>query len=394
VPPLPDPDLPGAATELSRRLRARKAELEREILTSVYSVADPAEANDSAYVQGLREAVGIAIDYALQAIERGGGEQAPSVPPELLAQARLAARAEVSLDTVLRRYFAGFALFGDFLIQEAQDGPFAGATLQQLMAGLSAVLDRLVAAVSDEHARAGGGASGSIEERKASHVRRLLAGEFLDASELAYDFEAHHLGLVAYGPGSIQTLKDLASTLDRRLLSVAAREGAQWGWLGSTKPTDLEELKEFSVRNLPSELRLAIGEPSQGMEGWRLTHRQARAALPIAIKGSDRVVRYADVALLASISQDELLVRSLKQLYLEPLAEERDGGEALRCTLRAYFAAERNVSSAAAALGVKRHTVTNRLRVAEGLLGRSLTACGDELVKALQLEKLADATEA
>jgi DNA-binding PucR family transcriptional regulator len=81
-------------------------------------------------------------------------------------------------------------------------------------------------------------------------------------------------------------------------------------------------------------------------------------------------------------------VRSLRQLYLEPLAGERDGGEVLRETLRAYFEAERNVSSAAAALGVKRHTVTNRLRAAEEKLGRSLNVCAGELDVALHLEDL------
>jgi PucR-like helix-turn-helix protein/diguanylate cyclase with GGDEF domain len=368
-------------------LGERKPEIEREILSGVYAVADPAEAADSTYVAGLREAVSIAIDYALEAIERGEGD-VPSVPPELLAQARLAARSEVPLDTVLRRYFAGFALLGDFLIQEAQDGRFAGTTLQRLMAGLSAILDRLVAAVSDEHARAGGGMSGSLEERKASHVRRLLAGEFLDAAELAYDFDAHHLGLIAQGEGAPEALRELATALGKRLLSVPAREQVQWGWLGSTGQTDPEQLRELAKRSLPADLRLAIGEPGEGMEGWRLTHRQARAALPIALRGPERLVRYAEVALLASISTDELLVRSLRQIYLEPLEAERDGGEVLRGTLRAYFAAERNVSSAAAALGVSRNTITNRLRAVDDLLGRPLGRCAVEVDAALRLEEM------
>jgi hypothetical protein len=39
--------------------------------------------------------------------------------PILLVQARLAARSDVSLDIVLRRYFAGYSLLGDFLVGEA-----------------------------------------------------------------------------------------------------------------------------------------------------------------------------------------------------------------------------------------------------------------------------------
>jgi len=376
------------AAALAARLRTRREEIEAAILTRVYSVSDPMEASDPTYTQGLRQAVATALDYGLAAIERDE-ERTPPVPGELLVQARLSARSGVSLDTVLRRYFAGFALLGDFMIQEAQDGGlFDGAALQQMMGGLSGILDRLVAAVSDEYSRAAPGASGSIEERRTSHVKRLLAGEFLDASELAYDFDAHHLGLVAAGPGAGEAIRELASSLDRRLLLVCPGEEIRWGWLGSGKATDPEEVQSTVARGWPAQAALAIGEPSAGLEGWRLTHRQARAALALARPGPQPAVRYGDVALLASILQDELLVRSLRQLYLKPLAAERDGGEALRQTLRAYFAAERNVSSAAAALGVNRNTVTNRLRAVEERLGRPLEACGTEIDAALRLDAL------
>lgn len=375
------------ASALSRRLAERRPEIERAVLARVYSVSDPLEAEDSGYAEGLRAAVATAIDYGLSAIALGE-RRAPPVPPELLAQARLAARTGVSLDTVLRRYFAGFALLGDFMIQEAQDGGlFDGPTVQRMMGGLSGVLDRLVAAVSDEYARAAPGSSGSAEERRTSHVRRLLAGEFLDASELAYDFEAQHLGLVASGPGAGEAIKELAGALDRRLLLVSPEEGTRWGWLGSTRETDPAEIQAGIAGDWPPRVALAIGEPAAGLEGWRLTHRQAKAALPLTRHRPEPAVRYGDVALLASILQDELLVRSLRQLYLEPLAAERDGGEALRQTLRAYFDAERNVSSAAAALGVNRHTVTNRLNAVEERLGRQLSQCAAELDTALRIEE-------
>ncbi len=377
------------ASALAKRLHDRRAEIEAAILARVYLVADPIEAEDSSYAQGLRGAVGIAIEYGLSAISFGE-QRAPAVPAELLAQARLAARSGVSLDTVLRRYFAGFSLLGDFMIGEAQDGGlFDGPTVQRMMGGLSRILDRLVAAVSDEYSRAVPGTSGSIEERRASHVRRLLAGEFLDASELAYDFEGHHLGLVAAGPRAGEVVCELANSFDRRVLSVTVEEQTLWAWLGSNRPTDPDELKT-AADGLSEETRLAIGEPAQGMEGWRLTHRQAKVAWPIAGRGQGKAVRYADVALLASVLRDELLVRSLRRLYLEPLEAERDGGEALRQTLRAYFEAGRNLSSAAAALGVTRKTVTNRLGMVEKRLGRSLSICTSELEAALRIDAMGE----
>jgi DNA-binding PucR family transcriptional regulator len=90
--------------------------------------------------------------------------------------------------------------------------------------------------------------------------------------------------------------------------------------------------------------------------------------------------------LLAAVGRDELLAGSLRQLYLAPLEQTRDGGRVARRTLRAYFRAERNVSSTAAALGVDRRTVTNRLRAIEELLGRPLGSAATDLEIALRLE--------
>lgn len=110
--------------------------------------------------------------------------------------------------------------------------------------------------------------------------------------------------------------------------------------------------------------------------------------MPIALRQSPGLVRYTDVALLASALRDDTLAGSLEGLYLAPLAEERDGGAALRRTLRAYFMAGRNVSSAAAALGVSRQTVNSRLRAIEERIGRPLDACTAELETALRLRDL------
>lgn len=83
--------------------------------------------------------------------------------------------------------------------------------------------------------------------------------------------------------------------------------------------------------------------------------------------------------------QDDLLIRSLSQIYLAPLADESDGGATLRETLRAYFAANRNVSSTAAKLRVSRKTINKRLAQVGKLIGRRLDSCGPELEAALRV---------
>jgi PucR C-terminal helix-turn-helix domain/GGDEF-like domain len=371
--------------ELAERLRKRRTEIEEATRTRIYAVSVLPRAGGPEYAEGLRSAVSAALEYGLEGIERGE-ERAPPVPEALFSQARLAARSGVSLDTVLRRYFAGHTLLEDFLIEEVEREELLGpAALKRLLRSQAAIVDRLLAAVSKAYTEEAERRPRSSEHRRAERIERLLGGEMLDTGELGYDFEARHLGIVASGPRAEEVLATFAGSLEARLLTVPREEGTTWAWLGSRRRLDPAAF-QGSAEELPAGLSLAIGEPGEGLAGWRLTHRQARAALSIAIEGADDIVRYANVALLASIRQDEVLLASLQQLYLAPLAEERDGGVVARQTLQAYFAAERNVSSAAMALGVNRNTVASRLRAIEKRLGRPLTVCAVDLEAALRLE--------
>lgn len=370
---------------LPARLAERREEIRSEILTRVYAVSDPTENGDPIYVDGLRAAVSAAIDYALESIE-ASPRNPPQIPPVLLVQARIAAREGIGLDTVLRRYFAGYALLCDLLIEEAEAMEMHSAALRGLLGTQVARFDHLLQAISAEYARESKSRPMTSEERRAKLIEGLLAGEKLDPSELAYELEGSHLGLIGKGPGIGKALQAISASLDRRLLLIRREEETTWAWLGGRRPfarRDLEAAIELSSGN-----SLAVGEPAEGIEGWRLSHRQAKAALPIALHGPESHVFYADVALLAAISQDELLSTSLRQIYLAPLDGERAGGEVAKATLRAYFDAGRNVSSAAATLGVNRSTVTNRFRSVEEAIGRPLDICSTEVDVALRLEQL------
>jgi GGDEF-like domain/PucR C-terminal helix-turn-helix domain len=378
-----------AREELCARLRARQAEIEEAALARVRSVSDPEQIASPEYREGLRVAVSAALEYGIEALGRSEDRPAP-IPTALLSQARLAARNGVELDTVLRRYLAGHTLLDDFLLEEAEGGePIGGASLKRLLRAEASALDRLLAAVSEEYMREAKAGPASPTERRAKQVERLLAGEPLDAAELAYDLEGHHLGLLASGPDIQEEIKALSHRLDARLLAVPREEGELlWAWLGSRRRLDPAELLNRARAELPDGLSLATGEPGEGLAGWRLTHRQAAAALAVAMRSQESVVRYGDVALLATVLGDELLASSLRELYLKPLEMGRDGGESARETLRTYFATGQNVSSAAAALGINRGTVASRLRAAEGRIGRPISSCGVEIEVALRLSRL------
>lgn len=372
--------------ELVECLQVRRGEIEQAVMARVCSFEDPAQRREPDYLEGLRSAVSHAVAYALQGVERGESRPAP-IPTALFAQARRAARQGVCLDTVLRRYLAGYTLLGDFLHQAAEEtGLLEEEAFVRLRREQAALLDRLLAAVAEEHGREGDSAGRSSSERRAELVRRILAGELLDGTELSYRLDDWHLGLIATGTEAAPALRELAGALDCRPLIVEDGEGGLWVWLGGREPLGSAEVAELAAERLTRGTCLALGEPAQGVEGWRFTHRQALRAWPLAQRGGELVVRYGEVALLASILQDEVLDASLRELYLAPLESERDGGAALRETLRAYLASGCNVSSAAAALAVSRRTVSNRLRRAEERLGRSVSSCPGEIAAALRLE--------
>jgi DNA-binding PucR family transcriptional regulator len=215
-------------------------------------------------------------------------------------------------------------------------------------------------------------------------------GEAVDPSELRYELDAWHLGVIANGNNAEQALRGMAAQIGRALLLVPRGEKTVWAWFGDRRKLAVADLAAVLLAKLPPGVTLAIGEPGDMLNGFRLTHRQAEAAHLVARRRPQSLTRYADVALLAFALRDEALARSLVDIYLAPLDDPRKGYPVLRETVRAYLAAERNATSAAAALGVARHTVESRIRKVEEQLGRLLPNCVAEIEVALRLEELGD----
>jgi hypothetical protein len=332
-------------------------------------------------------AVSAAITHGINSIAKHPAQ--PGVPPVLLTQARHAARNGISLDTVLRRYFAGFALLGDFLSEAAEEAGWTqGPELRRLLRSEATLFDRLLTAVSEEHGREAAGGYRSAESRRVELIRKLLAGELLDPIDLHYDMSLWHLAAVASGPGVVTELRALGVALESNLLLARPDEKTVWAWLGRSRKHSVGESLRAIKSSWPAHARLALSEPGDGLRGWRLSHRQAMAAMSVAQRSEDSVTCYADVGVLASALQDDLLSSSLQSAYLAPLESTPDGGEVARKTLAAYLAASQNASSAAAALGVSRKTVSARLRAAEARIGRPLDRCARELETALKLRDL------
>jgi hypothetical protein len=368
---------------LVQRLRSHRSEIEQEIFAAACTVSDLARAQDAEYVVGLRAAVAAAVDFVVEGVELGEDRAGP-VPSAVVAQAQRAARTGVDLQTALLACAMGQRLLARHVIAEAHELP-TGALGQVLdIQGLR--VERLMAEVSIEHNRELERARRSPDQRQEQLVQRLLAGELLDTAELGYDLDAWHLGVIATGVGAREVLRGIAAGADRQLLSVSHGEQTEWAWLGGQRSLAVADLER--VPPAKEGVSLVIGEPGRGIDGWRLTHRQAQAALLVALNRPRRLTRYAEEMLLAAALRDETLARSLTEIYLSPLAGQRDGGAVLRATLRAYFIAGRNATETGVSLGIVRQTVEQRLRTVDHVLGRALGTCLIELEVALRLDEL------
>jgi PucR C-terminal helix-turn-helix domain/GGDEF-like domain len=371
---------------LANRLRARLPEIERAIFSRIRSLTDESEDDDPSYLAGLRDAVQAALAYGIEAVERGLDRPA-APPPAATAQARRAAREGVSLDIVLRRYAAGSKMLEDFVLAESTDVP--GAALREILADLGPDTDRLMAKVAAEYKDEIDRADCSLAQREATRIARLVHSDSPVAPlDFDFDFELWHVGVIFRGSSAERTARWLAYRFGYRLLCAVRDEETAWAWLSSPSESAAKDVDRLLAEHMPGDLAVALGEPRLGMDGWRLTHREARVALQVMLRRPQRLTRGRDVILLAGILDNETLVWSLLDAYLAPLENDGHRNQALLDTLRAYFSTGGNAAASAASLGVTRHTVQRRIKAIEQSLGQPIHTCYSELVVALQVVDL------
>jgi hypothetical protein len=261
----------------------------------------------------------------------------------------------------------------------------------EIEAAIFALVERLTVSIADEYKRELEKPERSPEWRRAEIVHKLLAGDSPDDShraELSYELNAWHLCVIATGAGAEKAVRGVAVALGRELLPVA-RDGEMCAWLGGQRKLKMADVERILSARGFVDVSMAISDAARGIEGLRLTHREAEAAQLVARhRPQHKFTLYPYVALEAAALQDETLAHSLVETYLSPLDDGHGGGAGRRRMLRAFFDAEHNVSSAAARLKVDRSTVRRWRGEIEQRLGCRLHERRAEIELALRLEEL------
>lgn len=310
---------------------------------------------------------------------------------EALREVRLAAQAGVSLQPFLQGSRVAQSVTWDFVLEEAhrliEDGSERVAVLRRASAHHFAwneiVFSAIVEAFEQESSVY---ALQSRERRKMSTLNALLAGLPVDTAELEYTFDGLHLAAQVWGAPPDSVARLIGARAGRRPLVGVTLQGDGYVWVpwSARLGTPSERLAGI---DWPDGARVAFGAVGEGLEGFRLSHRQAGEARTVAEALGLVEVRYDDVVLETLAMHDLPATRAFVLDELEPLGDVFNPNNVLIETLRMYFAVGGNAVVTAQRLGVHSRTVAYRLRSAESKMGAE-AMYREELPIALRLVKL------
>ncbi len=233
-------------------------------------------------------------------------------------------------------------------------------------------------------------------------VAGLLSGDAIAAeAEAALDYRLgrRHLAAVVWLAGRPERgehpaeLQHVATELGRlarcrdRPLVVARDHTTVWVWLPLTGRTRLD--LALIAEALPAgeeRIRISVGEPASGAEGFAASHHQAQTAYEVGLTASGEVgsvFPYREVSSLAFLCADLPRTRAWVTETLGPLAAGGSRELELRRTLRTYLAANCSTTAAARLMNCHKNTIQYRIRSVERLLGAGVEDAGIDLDLAL-----------
>lgn len=317
-------------------------------------------------------------------------EQVP-IRPEVTAFASTVARRQLPLESLIQSYRVGQTLFSrlwmDVLAQRLTEQQVFIEALHRSFDELNVYLDRVVAQLVSDYERERDRWVLGEAARRTAVVERLLRGDRIPVEhagrQLNHDLRAPQTALVAWMPshGEVNLqLGALAGCLTAltaaagapRMLMVPAGTCAMWAWIAGTP--DLDRLAECADRLPKSEVLIAAGQTTEGVDGFRISHEQAQRARRVAARmpAPPRLTRHADVATVALLAGDEEEARRFVARTLGELAARTTAAEQLRETLWVFLQEGGNTRRASERLFMHRNTVLYRLQRIEALLGHPL----------------------
>ncbi|MGY2004683.1 PucR family transcriptional regulator [Blastococcus sp. SYSU DS1024] len=217
---------------------------------------------------------------------------------------------------------------------------------------------------------------------RAALIHDVLAGQKVVPArferETGYRLTAHHLGMIIWSvdaapaPDELRLLTSVVSKVATGagcsgppLVTAVDRETA-WAWLPfAGRPGDVDTAQICRLVEQARTCRATLGLSGSGVEGFRRTHEQARAARRVAVAShtTTPVTGFGDegVAITSMLAGDLDSARAWIHEVLGPLAVDNDASQVLRETLRVFYLTGESYTETAEIMRLHRNTVKYRV---------------------------------
>ncbi|MDH6677296.1 hypothetical protein M2284_001494 [Rhodococcus sp. LBL1] len=333
-----------------------------------------------------------------QIIEAGGDPRRTELPPSTAAIARSGAQRQVALADLMRFYRLAQERVWQWMfsriIASARDAGEQATALNLTTGWIFAYTDEAMRRVEQAYEIEREAWSRGSAAVTAAAIEEILGGRERDcqraSTRLRYDVNRHHVGAIAWVE-SVSEDGDAQPVLSAALAGFASAVSAEAtlihpmsslavaGWVSRRSGFTMDDFGAVRgadrIPDLLGGVRIALGEPGRGLEGFRSTHIEATHAQRVASLGGPRggiLTRYRDIAVaaLATANRDHALAFVTRVLGL--LAVDDEATRRLATTLSVYLEENRSRVRVAERLTVHPNTVSYRVHQAEAILGRSV----------------------
>ncbi|WP_128377165.1 helix-turn-helix domain-containing protein [Streptomyces cavernae] len=316
-----------------------------------------------------------------------------TVPPAAAEYARRFAQHDLSLEALLRAYRLGEHMFVQWAMTALRSLHLptdeALTTTSRIALLTNSYIDQVIEGLIDIYESERRRWDARSDAARAAQVRAVLDTEGLDLASaehmLSMSLRGWHLAAIIWTrPGSPDHTRAelgagaalLGAAAGIAPLTISADEQTYWAWISSTGRPVLDTGRlERELGGHPA-LRITVGDPSSGLDGFRQTLRDAQRARAVAVSGAapDRALVLHSQVALAGLLVDHLPdVRAWASRVLGDLMRDDEATIRLRETVQVFLDARGSFTDAAARMHVHKNTVHYRVRRAEEILGHPLT---------------------
>jgi DNA-binding PucR family transcriptional regulator len=325
------------------------------------------------------------MTWAAANIRAPGDEVAANTSPEQLHVARDLVRRgldQAALDGYRTGQGAAWKRWMQICFSLTRDPDELQELLTLTSASIDAFVNATIAAVAQHMDSERDALTRGSEADRRDLVLLILQGAPVSLARadflLRHKLDGPHTAAVIWAAEQNADLGRLERTAEALMLAIGARERLTvlaatttlWVWIPVAALPDREELNA-ALGSTP-EVRIAVGTPASGIEGFRRSHNAAVETTRFMArhgKRTQQLVTFSEIQLAFLVTRN---AARADEYVREVLGDLADAPAELRETVTAYLAALGNASAAASRLFTHRNTVLRRLARADQLLPRPL----------------------